>query len=86
LRHENFNARPPGEKSPNANRTVEITRVAQPKSLIPSADQRGAKLLMRKPDVKVPSSHSAPNPKPESEIRQIANDPRSKAHREKSGI
>lgn len=34
--------------------------IPYPKSLIPSADHLGAKIWMRNPEVKVPSSHSAP--------------------------
>jgi hypothetical protein len=49
-----------GMKIPKIKRILLIIRVPYPKSLIPSADQRGAKILIRKPELKVPSSISAP--------------------------
>ncbi len=39
---------------------VLIKIIPYPKSLIPSADHLGAKIWIRNPEVKVPSSHSAP--------------------------
>jgi len=52
--------RSPGTNRPAAKLTAQNTSRISAAIFSPSALQRGAKLLMRKPEAKVPSSRSAP--------------------------
>jgi hypothetical protein len=60
IRHAADQHRRSGTKRPTTNPIVLIIRLRRANSLMPSADHLGARKLIRKPDIKVPSSRSAP--------------------------